>query len=46
MSTAIPTLLRELVRLHDPLWDAQLTTLPADLIAKGSAALVEYQPYF
>lgn len=43
LSAAIPALLHELVRLHDQLWDAHLTTLPEALVTKGNAALKAYE---
>jgi hypothetical protein len=43
LGEAIPALLRELVRLHDALWEAQLAHLPPALVKKGEAALEAYE---
>jgi len=43
LKDAIPAMLHELLRLHDALWDVQLTNLPAELVKMGQEALEAYE---
>ncbi len=43
LSDAVPAMIHELLRLHDLVWESQLTTLPASLVTLGQAALEAYE---